>query len=119
MTDGSGAGGEVLCRLADLEATGAKSVSRGRWPEVPDIVVVRDGDAVRAYENACPHIGTPLETVPDRFLDQERAHLVCTIHGARFRVSDGFCVRGPCRGDALKAVAVVVAAGEVRLATDA
>lgn len=109
-------GGDVLCRVADLEATGAKSVSRGRWPEVPDIVVVRDGNAVRAYENACPHIGTPLETVPDRFLDQEREHLVCTIHGARFRVSDGYCVRGPCRGDALKAVAVVVEGDEVRLA---
>ena len=35
--------------------------------------------------------------------------------GARFRISDGTCISGPCRGDALASVAIEVTGGEVRL----
>jgi nitrite reductase/ring-hydroxylating ferredoxin subunit len=58
----------------------------------------------------------PLETFPDRFLDAERRHLVCSTHGARFAVTDGYCVSGPCRGAWLRQVAVEVLDGQIRLA---
>ena len=112
----SGAGmGTRLCSLADLAATGAKGVTLGVWPQARDIVVVRDGSAVRAYANRCPHLLTTLETRPDRFLDETAEHLVCSTHGARFRVSDGVCVIGPCEGDRLEPVDIEVRDGEVRL----
>jgi nitrite reductase/ring-hydroxylating ferredoxin subunit len=71
---------------------------------------------VRGYVNACPHRGTPLEMFPDRFLDETRRQLVCSTHGARFRVEDGFCTLGPCRGSGLDPVAVEVRGDEVWLA---
>ncbi len=109
----------TLCRLADLDATGAKGIGLecgGRWRE---IVVVRgtDGD-VRAYENRCPHLDLTLEARPDRFLDESRAHLVCSMHGARFKVDDGACVWGPCEGQSLPAVRIEISGDTVVLCTD-
>lgn len=111
-------GGERLCSVADLDATGAKGITLGEWPKAREFVVVDDGGTIRAYKNRCPHNSGTLETVPDRFLDADRANLVCSTHGARFRITDGFCIMGPCRGEALTQVAIVVVDGDVRLAVD-
>lgn len=102
----------VLCRLSDLEATGAKGVvlADGR-----DIVLVRAGGAICAYVNSCAHQGVPLEMFPDRFLDAERKHLVCTAHGARFRIDDGLCVSGPCIGKRLQTIPVALCDGQIEL----
>ena len=108
--------GELLCRRDDLVATGAKGVTLGHGSGARDIVIVRDCPSLRAYENRCPHLAMPLEIVPDRFLDETGAHLVCTTHGARFRIGDGYCVSGPCKGELLRAIEIVVTANEVRLA---
>ncbi len=104
-----------LCTLQDLAATGAKGVAIGHPADPRQIVVVRCGDGVRAYGNRCPHMYSTLETFPDRFLDATGEHLLCSTHGALFRVSDGECIRGPCVGFELEPVAVRVEAGEVLL----
>ena len=75
----------------------------------------RDGAAIRAFKNRCPHNSGTLETVPDRFLDADRESLVCSTHGARFRITDGLCTSGPCRGEGLTVVAITIIGGEVRL----
>ena len=107
--------GERLCGLADLAATGAKGITLGEWPDAREFIVVCDGETIRAYKNRCPHNSGTLETVPDRFLDADREHLVCSTHGARFRIEDGTCISGPCRGEGLTVVAITVIAGEVCL----
>lgn len=107
-----------LCTLADLDATGAKGVTLGTLPHVREIVVVQTADGVRAYANRCPHMYSTLETFPDRFLDDTRAHLVCSTHGARFRVEDGFCVSGPCQGYSLEPVAIRIEGPSVILAAE-
>ena len=107
----------VLCRLEDIPDGEARG-----FPPVPGgygLVAVRRGDRVHVYVNSCPHIGIPLESLPDRFLDGPRRHLVCTAHGARFRVEDGFCVSGPCAGDVLEAVAARLERGAVTVPGDA
>ena len=111
-------GGDRLCAVAELDATGAKGITLGEWPKAREFIVVRDGDTIRAYKNRCPHNSGTLETVPDRFLDEDRANLVCSTHGARFRVSDGYCISGPCRGEGLIGVAVLIADGWIQLAAD-
>ena len=95
----------LLCRLRDLEATGAKGVTleKGR-----PVVVIRTDDGARAFLNICPHMGATLETFPDRFLDETGDFLLCAIHGARFSKVDGHCVSGPCIGRSLRAVPVVL-----------
>jgi nitrite reductase/ring-hydroxylating ferredoxin subunit len=71
-----------------------------------DIIFVRRGGVLYAYENRCPHQGTPLETFPDKFLNEDASLLICSTHGARFRIEDGVCVAGPCLGARLKARAL-------------
>jgi nitrite reductase/ring-hydroxylating ferredoxin subunit len=106
----------LLCTLADLDATGATGVTLGTLRHIREIVVVQTADGLRAYANRCPHMYSTLETFPDRFLDETREHLVCSTHGARFRVQDGFCVSGPCQGYSLKPVAIRTEGSRVMLA---
>jgi nitrite reductase/ring-hydroxylating ferredoxin subunit len=67
-------------------------------------LAVRRGDTVFAYENRCPHQGTPLDWMPDQFLDRTGRHLICATHGALFTLERGLCIAGPCLGDHLKRV---------------
>ena len=108
--------GTVLCRLDDIDDPGAKGFEFGAGVERWEVFVVRRGDRVFAYENACPHQGTPLETWPDKFLTRDQSEILCTTHGAQFRIEDGYCTRGPCKGKALVSVAVAVSDGSVLLA---
>ena len=93
----------MLGRLDAIEDGGAKG-----YPAAPGgftgLFAVRRGATVRVYVNACPHVGLPLEMQPDRFLDGRREKIVCTAHGARFRIDDGVCISGPCLGEALEPV---------------
>ncbi len=80
------------------------------------LILYRQGDSVRAWLNVCPHAGRRLDWAPGKFLKSREGHLVCAVHGASFELANGDCVAGPCRGDSLRAVAVEVADGQVRLA---
>ena len=97
----------VLCRLGDLP----DGESRG-FPPAPGgftgLFAIRRGERVVVYVNSCPHVGLPLDPAPDRFLDAKRSVIVCSAHGARFRIEDGECVSGPCYGECLEAVPVRV-----------
>lgn len=105
--------GTVLCRADDIGEGMARGFVIGAGTARRDIVVVRSAGALRVYLNACPHQGTPLETFPDRFLNEDATLLVCSTHGARFRVEDGFCVSGPCAGKSLPAIACRIEDGNV------
>ncbi len=80
------------------------------------LILHRDGAAVRAWLNVCPHQGRRLDWAPGKFLTSKDGLLVCAVHGASFELQGGACVAGPCRGDALHPVAVVVRHGAVFLA---
>jgi nitrite reductase/ring-hydroxylating ferredoxin subunit len=69
--------------------------------------------------NSCPHIGTPLEWTPDRFLSADGSRIVCATHGAEFRISDGECLRGPCFGERLEPVIVSIENGTIYVPEDA
>ena len=56
----------------DLPDGGARGVEVGRGRQALDLILLRRGNEVFAYENRCPHKGTPLETFPDKFLDYSR-----------------------------------------------
>jgi len=106
---------QVLCRFDELEDNGSKGFSlrldSGEW----NIFVVRRGDQVYGYRNVCPHRGTNLDWLPDRFMDPDREYIQCATHDALFRVEDGVCVAGPCVGKRLTAVPVSIDDGVVRL----
>jgi nitrite reductase/ring-hydroxylating ferredoxin subunit len=81
------------------------SSSSGRWLSVPaaalagdravveadgrEIVVLRVGAALHAFDNACPHEGNPL--VDGEVLGDV---LECAYHGWRFDLETGACLLG-------------------------
>lgn len=109
----------ALCRLEDIPDGGSKGFAAAPGA-FTGLFAVRRGRQVWVYVNSCPHIGLPLDPVPDRFLDAKRQAIICAAHGARFRIEDGFCTAGPCYGDSLEAVeARVDADGRVIVPADA
>jgi len=109
--------GTRLCDVSDLDDPAARGFLFGSGTQQTDVFVVRRGDAVYGYVNSCPHIGTPLETLTDRFLSREGDAIVCSTHGARFRIEDGYCIFGPCAGRTLTPLALVIVDGEIRIAS--
>ncbi len=108
--------GRVLCRLDDIEDGQAKGFTLGQGLAAREIFVVRQGARALGYVNSCPHLGTPLDWQGDRFISLDSGLLMCATHGALFQIADGFCVDGPCVGESLEPVAVVVDGdGQVRL----
>ncbi len=101
-----------LCRVDDIAEPGAKgflpTTAGGR-----DLFVVRFAGRVYGYMNSCPHLGTPLEFLPDRFLTRDGTSILCSTHGARFDIATGRCVAGPCKGQFLVAVPLHVENGMV------
>lgn len=103
-----------LIHRSDLPDTGIVSVMAPIAGELTAIIVKCDGEALTAWLNVCPHQGRRLDYAPGKFLI-EKQNLVCPAHGASFRLADGFCTSGPCRGESLRSVRVWQAeSGELR-----
>ncbi len=110
---------QYLCALEDIEDNSARGFTVEIDGEPRDILVARRGTGVYGYLNVCPHQGTNLDWMPDRFMDYEGRFLQCATHDARFQLEDGFCIAGPCVGRSLTPVALKLAAdGGVSLAED-
>ncbi|NIB42906.1 Rieske (2Fe-2S) protein [Pseudomaricurvus alkylphenolicus] len=92
--------------------------SRGFKLGEDELFAVRHNRTVYVYRNRCPHLGIPLEWVPDRFLDTDGELIQCSTHGALFTIHDGFCVSGPCSGQSLQALECSVEGGVVRVRID-
>jgi nitrite reductase/ring-hydroxylating ferredoxin subunit len=108
----------ALCRLDDIPQGCAKG-----FPPAPGgfigLFAVRRGEDIRVYVNSCPHLGVPLEWMPDRFLSTDGERIICATHGAEFRITDGHCTAGPCRGQALERVLTEIRDGVVLVPEDA
>jgi len=97
----------ILCRLDEIADPGGKGLTQpGPDGKPREVVVVRRGREIWGYVNACPHVGTPLDFLPDRFLTADATQLLCATHGARFTLETGLCVAGPCMGRSLAPLSV-------------
>jgi len=107
---------KALCRVDDIPDGGAFEAGfvDERDGIRDSLMLTRHGDAVRAYRNICPHAGRRLDWAPGQFLVED-GYVICTAHGAMFRLASGECVSGPCRGTGLTEVAVESRGGEVVL----
>jgi nitrite reductase/ring-hydroxylating ferredoxin subunit len=106
----------ALALVSGIEDGGFAEAEANLGGSPESLILYRDGDAVRAWLNVCPHAGRRLDWAPGKFLKSKDGLLVCAVHGASFELQQGQCVAGPCRGDALRPVAVVVRDGAVHLA---
>ncbi|MCA9574745.1 MAG: Rieske (2Fe-2S) protein [Myxococcales bacterium] len=118
MTGGSDDGWRLVCPRSELRAGVLRQVFLGRNEMgIPVSVLVgvsRDGD-LYAYENLCKHLPIPLDGGSGDFFAGDPDTLRCGTHGALYRVSDGFCTRGPCRGTFLHKRTLREQEGEVWL----
>jgi nitrite reductase/ring-hydroxylating ferredoxin subunit len=83
-----------LCAVDDIpdrQARGFDPLGSGR-----DVFfVVRQGDALHAWRNECPHIeGAPMAWRRHGYLSPDGEFIVCHAHGARFDIRSGQCVSG-------------------------
>lgn len=83
--------------------------------DAESLILYRHGDQVRAWLNVCPHAGRRLDWAPGEFLKSREGLLVCAAHGASFELQEGRCIAGPCRGQSLRAVPVLIRDGCVWL----
>lgn len=107
---------EPLCQLNDIEDGGSIGLVTKINGLPVGLALIRQGDTVFVYENSCPHNHAPMDFTPGQFLNLERDLILCTLHGALFRIDDGHCVQGPCTGKHLTPVASEVRDGAVWLA---
>lgn len=104
---------QLLCELAELDNGCSKGFN---LPEQASaIFAVRRDDRVYVYRNQCPHLGVDLDWQPDQFLDREGTYIVCSMHGALFEIDSGYCIAGPCAGQALASLPCEVRDGRVYL----
>ncbi|MFC3630991.1 Rieske (2Fe-2S) protein [Paracoccus angustae] len=84
--------GTPVCEAAQVGGALSLTVTTGRgaFP----LLVVRTGDGLRAYVNACPHQYLPLDYRGDQLLSADGTMLMCTAHGARFDILTGTAVAG-------------------------
>ena len=110
----------VICQTGEIEdgdATGfllmriEDTGERKPWP----ILITRKGNNFYGFENVCPHKGERLDAEPGQFLDAEGNFLTCGHHQAQFDLDTGHCFIGPCQGEKLKAIEIVIDNGDVCL----
>jgi nitrite reductase/ring-hydroxylating ferredoxin subunit len=80
------------------------------------IIILRWGKMFYGYVNRCPHQGSPLNFEANQFFDPTRRFLMCGRHGAHFDVKTGDCVEGPCAGQGLAPLELVVSDGDICIA---
>ena len=81
-----------------------------------NLMVIKKRNKIFIYKNICPHIGSPLDFSPGNFLDQNKEYIMCSSHGALFRISDGYCISGPCAGKKLEPLPFTIKEDQILLA---
>lgn len=84
-------------------------------PDGTAAFLVRRGEGFVAYENRCPHWGVDLDLGFGDFVDPRTDLIACRNHLAEFDPDTGLCVSGPCVGERLRPLEVVVEASRVRV----
>lgn len=84
--------GTRICAAAAITGVHPVTVTteRGSFP----LLVLRDGNTIRAFVNACPHQYLPLDYRGANLLSADGTKLLCTAHGASFDKRTGDVIAG-------------------------
>ncbi len=105
----------ILCKTSDIEDPGSKSFELKIKRKTQTIFIVHKDGNFFAYYNKCPHTGATLEWQEDQFLDLDKALIQCATHDALFTIDSGKCITGPCAGDFLQILPIIIKNGEIHL----
>ena len=98
----------VLCHVNDIPDPGAREFQLKMADKLKSVFIIHFDQKISAFINSCPHTGVALNWLPDQFLDFDNEFIQCSLHGARFRPDDGYCVWGPCAGQALTPLSITL-----------
>jgi nitrite reductase/ring-hydroxylating ferredoxin subunit len=101
--------GTEICASDDVPEGGTHGLVLDGFP----LLLVRVGDVLRAFVNACPHQYLPLDHKGDKLISADKAILRCTNHAAGFSVETGEGVEGLGLGECLDAVPIHISDGRV------
>ena len=98
----------TLCQTDEIPDPGSKSFEIDINGIASDIFIVHKDWVFTAFINTCPHTGVNLDWQEDQFLDMDNTYIQCATHDALFEITSGECVSGPCVGEYLTPVELVV-----------
>jgi nitrite reductase/ring-hydroxylating ferredoxin subunit len=99
--------------MLDIPARGEQAAANPPYR----VLLLRSGNAVKAYVNRCAHFGVPLANRPELLIYKPHASISCNVHYARYRWDDGYCESGDCAGESLLPIPVVMdEAGQIFIA---
>ncbi len=104
-----------IAQESDLADGGSLAFSFERDGKRVDAFLVRFEGSLCAYENVCRHLPVSLDYDDGQFFNREGDFIVCRTHGALYRPADGKCVQGPCGGESLYPLKIVMEEGAVWL----
>lgn len=111
--------GRTIATTRELADHPTKKFRLNRDGGIVEGFVVRLRDQYFAYVNQCRHAGTPLDWTPNEFFDETGDRLLCRTHGALYDPATGHCLGGPCTGQFLFAIEIVLTpGGEIQLTED-
>ncbi len=73
-----------------------------------ELIVADHNGELYAYENLCPHVGESLDPMGGSVSSEDGSLLRCQRHAAEFLSHTGECVGGPCLGESLRPVPIIV-----------
>lgn len=98
----------MLCHLDEIADPGSRGFHFLSGDKLFLGFVVRRGETLVGYVDSCPHTGQPLGGPTGRHVTRENDLILCSGHGALFRIEDGACASGPCAGQRLSPWPVTV-----------
>ena len=101
--------GSVICLLESVKEGEATCVEVDDFP----LIILRRGDKISAFVNACPHQYLPLNHKSDRLLSVDGARIMCSNHSAGFDAETGEGVAGLGLGACLDPVPVRTSCGQI------
>ncbi len=106
---------QPLCAIEEIKPGSGHEVIISGEAGPQYVALFQSGSEVVAYANICPHQGRNLSFAPGEFLFGNDGRLICPHHGACFDLASGLCTDGPCKGDSLTPLPVIVRDGHVWL----
>lgn len=104
--------GAPICHLSDLPDHGALPFDIGDFP----VLLVKTGDDIRAFVNACPHQFLPLTYKGGAVLSSDGARLICSNHDAQFDSQTGAGISGFGHGCELDPLPICISkTGEISI----
>ena len=105
--------GTDVCALAEVADGGSRVVAFPAAGKAFSLIVVRTGNRVFGYVNRCAHLQVELNLLDDHAVEVNEQTIVCQYHYAAYRFEEGYCIAGPCQGESLTPVSLMVRAGRV------